>query len=176
MARAHPKLALRPFLPADAPVLAEIFRASIEELTGDDYSETQQEAWAAVADDEEAFAARLAKHLTLLATMDGSPVGFAALEGQGADKQTHIDMLYVHPAAVGLGVGSMLIDALEKLAAARGAARLTADVSDNAQEFFRHRGYVPQQRNTVTLGNEWLANTTMHKPLAASQTTKERAS
>ena len=52
MARAHPQLALRPFLPADAPLLAEIFRASIEELTADDYSEAQQEAWAAAADDE----------------------------------------------------------------------------------------------------------------------------
>ena len=52
MARAHPKLALRPFLPADVPMLAEIFRASIEELTADDYSEAQREAWAAMADDE----------------------------------------------------------------------------------------------------------------------------
>ena len=33
-ARAKPKPALRPFLPADAPLLAEIFRASIAELTG----------------------------------------------------------------------------------------------------------------------------------------------
>jgi len=46
MAVAHPKLALRPFLPADAPLLREIFRDSIEELTSDDYTESQQEAWA----------------------------------------------------------------------------------------------------------------------------------
>ena len=46
MARAHPKIAMRPFLAADAPLLAEIFRASVEELTGDDYSEAQREAWA----------------------------------------------------------------------------------------------------------------------------------
>jgi len=48
-------------------------------------------------------------------------------------------------------------DALEKLAAARGANRLVAEVSDSAQDFFRRRGFVPQQRNTVTLGGEWLA-------------------
>ena len=36
MAVAHPKLALHPFLPADAPVLREIFRDSIGELTADD--------------------------------------------------------------------------------------------------------------------------------------------
>ena len=59
MARAHPKLAMRPMLPTEAPLVAEIFRASIEELTGDDYSATQQEAWASVADDVEEFGARL---------------------------------------------------------------------------------------------------------------------
>jgi putative acetyltransferase len=177
MARAHPELAMRPFLPADTPVLADIFRASINGLTADDYSEAQREAWAATASDEAAFGARLAKRLTLLGTMNGSPVGFAALEGpgaargadKGADKQARVDMLYVHPAAAGVGVGSMLIDALEKLAAARGVARLTADVSDSAQEFFKRRGFLPRQRNTVTLGDEWLANTTMDKPLNAKE-------
>jgi putative acetyltransferase len=166
MARAHPRLAMRPFLPADTPLLAEIFRASIEELTGDDYSEAQQEAWVAAADDEQAFGARLAKGLTLLGTMDGSPVGFASL----VDNE-RLDMLYVHPAAAGHGVGSMLVDALEKLATARGTRRLRAEVSDSAQDFFKRRGFVAQQRNTVPLGDEWLANTTMEKPLAA----KERA-
>ena len=42
MARAHPHFALRPFLIEDTPLLAEIFRASIEELTADDYSEGQR--------------------------------------------------------------------------------------------------------------------------------------
>src|SRR3954454_22216538 len=95
MATAHPKLALRPLLPADAPLLAEIFRTSIEELTGEDYNEAQQQAWAEAANDEPAFAARLAGQLTLVATLDGSPVGFASLHGA-----EQIDMLYVHPAAV----------------------------------------------------------------------------
>jgi putative acetyltransferase len=61
----------------------------------------------------------------------------------------------------------MLVDALEKLAAARGAGRLTADVSDSALDFFRKRGFVPQTRNSRPIGGEWLANTTMEKKLAA---------
>ena len=56
MRRRAPKLALRPMLPADMPLLAEIFRASIEDLTADDYTPAQQEAWASAADDEEEFA------------------------------------------------------------------------------------------------------------------------
>ena len=46
---------------------------------------------------------------------------------------------------------------------ARGAKRLTAEVSDSAQDFFEKRGFVAQQRNTVLRGGEWLANTTMEK-------------
>ena len=160
MGQALPKPALRPFLGEDTPVLAAIFAASVEELTGDDYSEAQQEAWASAVDDEEKFARRLASELTLVATLRNSPVGFAALKG--AD---HIDMLYVHPSAIGQGVASMLCDALEKLAGGRGAKSLTVDASDNAQGFFSKRGYVAKQRNTVTVNGEWLANTTMQKAL-----------
>jgi putative acetyltransferase len=161
-AQAHPQLALRPMLPADTPLVAEIFRASIAELTGDDYSEAQQEAWAAAAEDEAAFAQKLAGQLTLLATLEGSPIGFISLAGSDA-----LDMLYVHPAAAGHGAGAMLADAIEKLAAARGATKLKVDASDNALEFFKKRGYVAQQRSTVTRGDEWLANTTMEKQLTA---------
>ena len=162
MARAHPQLALRPFLPADTPLIAEIFRAGIAELTGDDYDAAQQDAWAAAADDETAFGERLAAELTLIGTLEGSPVGFISLVGP--DK---IDMLYVHPAVAGRGVATLLCDAIEKLAAARGTTRLTADASDTARGFFEHRGFIPQRRNSVTLGGEWFANTTMEKPLAA---------
>ena len=160
MGQALPKPALRPFLAADTPMLAAIFVASIEELTGDDYSEAQQQAWASAADDEEALGKRLSGQLTLIATLQNSPVGFASLKG--AD---HIDMLYVHPGAAGQGVASMLMEALEKLAGGRGAKSLTVDASDNAQEFFEKRGYVGKQRNTVTVNGEWLANTTMQMTL-----------
>jgi putative acetyltransferase len=163
MGQALPKPALRPFLSEDTPVLAAIFAAAIEELTGEDYSEAQQQAWASVADDEEQFGKRLASELTLIATLRNSPVGFASLKG--AD---HIDMLYVHPSAAGQGIASMLCDALEKLAGARGAKSLKVDASDNAQALFAKRGYVAKQRNTVTLNGEWLANTTMQKNLAES--------
>ena len=155
--------ALRPFLPADTPILAAIFVASVESLTGDDYSEAQQEAWAASVDDEAAFGQRLASQLTLVATLDGAPVGFASLKGKD-----HIDHVYVHPGAVGQGVAAALCDALEKLAVARGARSLTVDASDNAAEFFAKRGYEAKQRNTVSLNGEWLANTTMQKPLGDS--------
>jgi putative acetyltransferase len=156
--------ALRPFLPSDTPVLAAIFRESIEDLTGEDYSPAQQAAWAAFANDERAFGARLAQHLTLVAVMAGAPVGFAALK-----EPDHVEMLYVHPAVTGQGVAKLLYDALEKLARARGAKRLTVDASDTASGFFERRGFTGQHRNTVMRGDEWLGNTRMEKHLAPAQ-------
>ena len=160
MGQTLPKPALRPFLAEDTPVLAAILAASVEELTGDDYNEAQQEAWASFTDDEEEFGRRLASELTLIATLENSPVGFASLKGPD-----NIDMLYVHPDAAGQGVGSMLCEALEKLAGGRGADSLTVDASDNALEFFKKRGYAATRRNSVTINGEWLANTTMKKTL-----------
>jgi putative acetyltransferase len=161
MGQTLPKPALRPYLAADLPMLAAIFAASILELTGDDYSEAQQEAWAASVEDEDALGKRLTGQLTLIATLQNSPVGFASLKG--AD---HIDMLYVHPSVAGQGVATMLCDALEKLAGSRGTNSLVVDASDTALEFFKKRGYVATQRNTITVNGEWLANTTMQKKLA----------
>jgi putative acetyltransferase len=171
IARPQPKLAMRPLLPTDVPLLAEIFRASIEELSSDDYSEAQQEAWASAADDGEEFGARLAGELTLVAMLGGAAVGFGAL----ADN-ARIDMLYVHPVAAGQGAGAMLCDALEKLAAARGARELSVDASDSARGFFERRGFVAKTRNTVPLAGEWLATTTMVKALATAAPAAKGAS
>ena len=168
-ARANPTLALRPMLPADAPLLAELFRASIEELTADDYSDAQRAAWASAVDDVAAFGARLAGQLTLVATLGGAPVGFASLKDAEG-----IDMLYVHPAAAGQGAASLLLEAIEKLAAARGAPRPAGGGSDRPPPRVRPRGYALVQRNTVSCGGEWLANTTMRKALAARAANEER--
>ena len=75
-------------------------------------------------------------------------------------------MLYVHPYAVGQGVGSALVDAIERIATARGAEALSVDASDTAHEFFTRRGYADVRRNTIPLDNVWVSNTTMTKPLA----------
>ena len=154
--------ALRPYLPSDAARCAAIFRASIEALTGDDYDDDQRRAWAATADDIAAFGARLAKMLTLVATVSGEPAGFGSLKGAEI-----IDMLYVDPEFARRGIGMLLIDALTRLASRRGAKQLTSEVSDTARSSFEKQGFVAQRRNLVQLDGEWLANTTMVKSLAA---------
>jgi putative acetyltransferase len=65
-AGAFPNPLLRPYLPTDLPLLAEIRFAAIDELTAEDYDEVQRHAWASAANDE-TFARSLAKGLTLVA-------------------------------------------------------------------------------------------------------------
>ena len=154
-------ISLRPYLAADAERCAAIFRLSVEELAIEDYSAEQCAAWAARADDSVAFAKRLAEALTLVALVEGEQAGFASL--QGAET---IDMLYVDPGFARRGVAAALIDALVRLAAARGAKTLASEVSDTARPLFERQGFQAQRRNLVQLDDEWLANTTMTKRLA----------
>jgi putative acetyltransferase len=158
---AVPKPSLRPYLASDLPLLSEIRFAAIEELAGEDYDEAQRRAWATAADDEEGFAQSLEKGLTLVALIGGGPVGFISLQDGGL-----IDQLYVHPAVAHTGVASALVDAIEKLAAARGTAMLATDASDTAKPLFEARGYQATRRNTIEIDGEYLGNTRMTKALA----------
>jgi putative acetyltransferase len=151
-------VSLRPYLPADARRCAEIFRSSINELAADDYDEDQQ-----------AFGARLTGALTLLAMIHGAVAGFASLKG--AD---HVDMLFVDPEFARQGAGGALIEAVTKLAQARGAKRLTVDASDSARPLFERQGFTAERRNLVRVGDQWLANTTMAKALAGDSTPPTR--
>jgi len=153
-------VSLRPYLADDAERCAAIFRSSVEELASEDYNADQRAAWAARADDP-GFPKRLAAALTLMAIVDGEPAGFASLKSAET-----IDMLYVGPDFARRGVATALLDALVRLAAARGAKTVTGEVSDTARPLFERQGFQAQRRNLIQLDDEWLANTTMTKRLA----------
>ena len=127
-------------LPADLPALADLFQMSIIGLCEEDYSEEQIEAWAARSE-EPAFAKSLTEGLTILAMNEGELAGFASLA------QDKIDMLYVHPHHARSGVATALLNALERLAGARGIKALRVDSSDTALPLFEARSYAPQSRN-----------------------------
>jgi putative acetyltransferase len=154
---------IRPYLPTDAPALAEIFREAIWELAVEEYDDDQRAAWMAAAEDEDDFAERLANQLTIVALDAGEPAAFISVKDN-----THIDLLYVHPGFAREGAATVLLDAVTRIAQARGAPALTTDASDNAKPFFEKHGFVAQQRNMVMREDEVLGNTTMRKELAPS--------
>jgi len=164
-AGAFPKPTLRPYQQSDLESLAEIRFAAIEELTVDDYDDAQRQAWASLADDDEAFAETLAKGLTLVAEIGGEPVGFVTLHEGGI-----IDQLYVHPSVAHTGIATALCDAIERQAAAHGISALIADVSDTAKPLFEARGYSAEHRHTIEIDGQWLGNTRMKKVLTPKAT------
>jgi putative acetyltransferase len=168
-AEAVSAISLRPYLPADAKRCAEIFRSSIEELAVEDYDEDQREAWASTSDNEAAFRGRLEGALTLIAVIEREIVAFGSLKGS-----EKIDMLYVHPDFAREGAARALIDALTKLAVARGAKRLTVDASDVSKPLFERLDFRADKRNLVHVGDQWLANTTMTKTLGAGPASPTR--
>jgi putative acetyltransferase len=113
------------------------------------------------AEDAEIFAKTLGAGITIIADLDGDAAGFASLK----DNET-IHLLYVHPDCIRQKVASTLIDALERLAAGRGSKVVKVDASETALPFFQQRGYVAQQRNSVAIEDEWLANTSMTKDIS----------
>ena len=157
---AFPKPSLRPYLPADLPLLAEIRLAAIEELTVEDYDDAQRQAWADLADDEEALGEALKKGLSLVALVGGAPVGFIVLAEGG-----RIDQLYVHPAVARTGVATTLLDAIEKLARARKLDSLVVDASDTAKPLFDKLGFTAEVRNTIPVEDVFIGNTRMKKKL-----------
>ena len=161
-ASTHP---LRPFLRSDTPELIELFAQSIEELTQEEYDEEQRLAWASAAADAQAFGGRLAGMVTLVVMADEDYAGFGSLKDN-----THIDMLYVHPFFAGEGVGTTIAEALERIAAGRGASEITVEASETAVMFFEGRGYVATQRNLMPRNDQWLSNTTMKKSLEPAAT------
>jgi putative acetyltransferase len=164
-AGAFPKPSLRPYQQSDLESLAEFRFAAIEELTVDDYDEAQRQAWASLADDDEVFAERLAKGLTLVAEIGGEPVGFVTLHEGGV-----IDQLYVHPSVARTGIATTLCEAIERQAAAHGISALIADVSDTAKPLFQARGYSAEHRLTIEIDGQWLGNTRMKKVLTPKAT------
>ncbi|MEM7777190.1 MAG: GNAT family N-acetyltransferase [Pseudomonadota bacterium] len=168
MTAQHP---LRPVLPADVPRLRDVFAQSIDGLTEDDYDEDQRLAWISRAEDMDAFGQRILGNVTLVVERDGELLGFACLK-----ENSVIDMLYVHPHFAGQGVASTLVDALERIAAGRGVETVTVDASETAVEFFETRGFVGLRRNSVSIGDQWLTNTTMSKSLQPKVTGHDRPS
>jgi putative acetyltransferase len=151
---------VRPFLPGDTPGLRELFAQSIDELCTEDYDEDQRIAWISRVEDAGAFAKQLGGMVTLVVMVDGDYAGFASLKDN-----TVLDMLYVSPHYAGEGVGTALVETMERLATARGSKDLTVNSSETAVMFFEARGYIASSRNLIPIDDQWLSNTTLVKKL-----------
>ena len=153
-------LSVRPYQPSDAPALSALYEASVRELGARDYSAAQIEAWASLTPPAEALDGRMADGRSRLVATADDIAGFIDVERDG-----HIDLLYVSPAAAGLGVARLLLETAEALAPLSGATRLYAEASETARPVFERLGYAVIARRDFEVGGVAIHNWAVEKAL-----------
>lgn len=153
-------LSIRPFQIEDAAALSALYAASVRALGARDYSVAQIEAWASLTPSAEALIDRMRDGRSRLVAVIDDIVGFIDVEADG-----HIDLLYVAPAAAGLGVARALLETAEALAPLSGAGRLYAEASETARPVFERLGYSVICRRDFEVAGVPIHNWAVEKPL-----------
>ena len=159
-ANQSPSITIRPYGVADAAALTNLFRSSVREIASRDYTAAQIRAWAPDGIDTVQFGRRCEAKSTWVAELEGRIAGFSDLEPDG-----HIDMLYVHPNFVRLGVARALLEHIEETAQINGLRRLYTEASLTARPIFEVMGFRMVVPQTVTIRGESMTNYRMEKRL-----------
>ena len=106
---------IRPLVPADGAVAAEVFFDAVHCGAVDVYTLEQRLAWACDAPDAAAWMRRFQSLSGFVAVCDGVMVGFMTLDSDG-----YIDLAFVHSQHAGHGIGRLLYTEVELSAAAKG--------------------------------------------------------
>ncbi|WP_018759853.1 GNAT family N-acetyltransferase [Paenibacillus terrigena] len=156
-------IALRKYEDSDIEEIVTLFYETVHTINARDYSPEQLDVWASRDDQETRIAAwrsSLRRHMTYVAVMGDSIVGFADLTLEG-----YLDRLYVHKDAQGQGVATALVNTLESEAARLRIRGINTDASVTAKSFFERRGYVVIASQIVERKGVQLVNFKMHKSL-----------
>lgn len=153
-------LSLRPYQSSDAEALSALYEASVRALGARCYSAAQIDAWASLTPTPESLDARMQDGRTRLVALTDDIAGFIDVEPDG-----HIDLLYVAPAAAGLGVARTLLETAEALAPLSGAGRLYAEASETARPVFERLGFSVVVRRDFEVAGVAIHNWAVEKPL-----------
>jgi putative acetyltransferase len=149
---------IRHATPDDALAIATLYHDTVRKINSRDYAPSQIEAWAGETPDEEKWRERQTNRTTFVDEHNGTIRGFAELEDNG-----HIGAIYVHADYQGEGIGSALLDEVEKEAAAREVTCLSTEASITAQPFFARSGFETVATQDVEYRGQIFRNHRMRK-------------
>jgi putative acetyltransferase len=139
------QIVVREMRSADARAFLEVHHAAVRSTAVGDYPLAVIEAWAPMPVTEEAAEQVWANHdneYRLIAEIDGQIVGIGVLVFESSELRA----VYVAPAAGRRGVGSALVQEIERAACERGLSTLQLDSSITAEVFYRKHGYEVRKR------------------------------
>ena len=135
----------------EARTFLEIHGRSVRGLPAQHYPPDIIDAWAGnvpVTDNAVRGFLKNADHeIRLIAEIDGQPVGLGTLVVQNAELRA----CYVDPHAARRGVGSALVNEMERIARDRGLTHLELHSSVNAEPFYAALGYEALERGDHVL-------------------------
>jgi putative acetyltransferase len=121
---------------ADAEAILDLHIASIRAFGPETYDDEQVEAWA-YKEGGPSYPIGHPEHVVLVAERAGEIAGF----GDIAPPECELYAVYVHPEHAGEGVGTAILDLLERTASDHGCDRLELTASKNAVGFYAQAGY-----------------------------------
>lgn len=136
----------RPATPDDAADLFEIRRKAILELAPKGMPADEVKVWAAKLT-LAGMAQKLSEFEIWVAELDGVAAGWGAIRGDT------LEGLYTVPEFAGRGVGTALLEMLERRMREGGIDAIRAEASSNARAFYLQRGYL--MSGPQTPGGAW---------------------
>ena len=131
---------IRKYQAGDELAIGRIYYDAVHQLTCDDYSEEQRNAWATPIESDPDWAEKWRKRCELkqpwVAVVDDTVAGFIEFEADG-----HIDCTYVSPDHAGKGHMSAFMKRIFEEARQANLIRLYAEVSITARPFFERHGF-----------------------------------
>lgn len=128
---------IRMYVPSDLEAAVKLFTQTVHLVSSRYYSSEEVEAWAPASPDMAAWFRFFHERYTLVMDSEGVITGFGCLSADGGT----VDMLFAHHARQGEGIGSAILETLEKEAVQRGSTEVKLTTSATAWLFYQKRGY-----------------------------------
>ena len=138
----------------------QLFYDTVHEINICDYTQEQVDTWAPENMSYETWLEKLQTKLTYIVEENGQIVRFGQLESDG-----HIDCFYCHNKHQKKGIGSMLLNHIEKTARALGIKKLFTEASITAKPFFQSKAFSVIREQQVERRGVYFRNFAMEKLL-----------
>jgi len=146
-----PSIQIRIATEEDVPGIRKAIRSSIEGLASKDYADEIIQSWGSdtpKAQEKQKLAIKEGKELSWVAIQNGKVVGFSAFSPQTEELRA----VYVSAKVARQGLGTKLLEQVEKRARELGLSSLKMHSSITAVPFYKHHGYAALNEIIHTLG------------------------
>ncbi len=135
---------IRLYQPSDLEEVMHLFYVNVHNVCAKDYTDEQLDAWAPKDANIYRWETSLNKNHTLVVEENNHIIGFGNIGQTGYLDRLYVDDQYLHQ-----GVGTLILDRLEKYAAAKGNTHMNTQASITSKPFFEARGYICIEKQIV---------------------------